>query len=600
MFGERKETASESERESEKKTKKKNRRIEKKKVSKINLKNLKKQHLAHDRLANLLQRETRVDSIRKKQRFEEEFGAEEETDDEDDEDEEDDSSESDGGGGGDHESKRAQRRKRKQERKRRRSNLKPRDHRALFSGNSDDHFRLGIRLTRGAVTLYSDFDDSDIIVASPLGLATYLQSGGGEKTTAGADGDKKAKLSARERARAVASAADCLSSLELVVVDRADALLMQNWAHVASLLGSAINSLPRSPPACDVMRVRECHLAGQSRRARQLVVLSSFASPAVVAAWSGAAASVAGRARLVARHAGRALEAAPEPVQLSFERVRPLPPAAAAPASSAPSSASAAAPAPVPAAAADAEARFAHFASVAWPRLCGKAAAAVVGNGAGGSSSSSSSSSASTPPPGLLLFVPSYFDYVRVKKFLRSKSVPVADMGEYVPPREAARARTAFFARGVGRGAGAGAPAADTSDSSKKPPVALLTERSHFFHRAVVRGVSSAFFYQLPDHPRFFEEVVSWVGKRRRRRRKKKTRGSWSNGEERGGGGGGGRGGESESESDDDEEEEAFEHVPGRAEVLFSSVDALALERVVGTERCKRMLKGAEPAYVFC
>lgn len=236
----------------------------------------------------------------------------------------------------------------------------------------------------------------------------------------------------------------------------------------------------------------------------------------------------------------------------------------------------------------DAEARFAHFASVAWPRLCGKAA--FGGEGAF-SSSSPSSSSSSTPPPGLLLFVPSYFDYVRVKKFLRAKSVPVADMGEYVPPREAARARTAFFARGVGRGgAGAEPVFGTTTDSSKKPPVALLTERSHFFHRAVVRGVSAAFFYQLPDHPKFFEEVVSWVGKRKKKKTKRRSKGE---------GGGGGEGG-GESDSDDDDGGEAFEHVPGRAEALFSSVDALALERVVGTERCKRMLKGTEPAYVFC
>ena len=251
------------------------------------------------------------------------------------------------------------------------------------------------------MTLYSDFDDSDIIVASPLGLATYLQSGGiSDKTMAGAadgGGEKKKKPSAKERARAVASAADCLSSLEIVVVDRADALLMQNWAHVASLLGSSINNLPRSPPVCDVMRVREAHLSGLSRKTRQLIVLSSFTSPAVVAAWSGAAASVAGRARLVARRGGAALEAAPAPVQLSFERVRPA--AAAAAAASAPSAS-----ASTSAATVDAEARFAHFASVAWPRLCGKAA--FGGEGAF-SSSSPSSSSSSTPPPGLLLFVPS-------------------------------------------------------------------------------------------------------------------------------------------------------------------------------------------------
>lgn len=28
---------------------------------------------------------------------------------------------------------------------------KPADHRALFDGNLDDHFRLGIKITRGAI-----------------------------------------------------------------------------------------------------------------------------------------------------------------------------------------------------------------------------------------------------------------------------------------------------------------------------------------------------------------------------------------------------------------------------------------------------------------
>lgn len=29
--------------------------------------------------------------------------------------------------------------------------LKPAEWRALFSGNTDDHFRMGIRITRGAI-----------------------------------------------------------------------------------------------------------------------------------------------------------------------------------------------------------------------------------------------------------------------------------------------------------------------------------------------------------------------------------------------------------------------------------------------------------------
>jgi U3 small nucleolar RNA-associated protein 25 len=67
-------------------------------------------------------------------------------------------------------------------------------------------------LCRGAVKLFSDFFDSDIIVASPLALATRLAEGGGEE----------------------GGAADFLSSVEIALVERADMMLMQNWAHVAT------------------------------------------------------------------------------------------------------------------------------------------------------------------------------------------------------------------------------------------------------------------------------------------------------------------------------------------------------------------------------
>jgi hypothetical protein len=45
----------------------------------------------------------------------------------------------------------------------------PDDHTQLFRGNTDDHFRLGIKVTKASVRLYVDFFGSDILVASPLG-----------------------------------------------------------------------------------------------------------------------------------------------------------------------------------------------------------------------------------------------------------------------------------------------------------------------------------------------------------------------------------------------------------------------------------------------
>ena len=65
---------------------------------------------------------------------------------------------------------------------------------------------------RGAVKLYSDFLQSDIVVASPIALATKLSE----------ESDEEGGL------------ADFLSSIEIAIVDRADVQLMQNWAHVVT------------------------------------------------------------------------------------------------------------------------------------------------------------------------------------------------------------------------------------------------------------------------------------------------------------------------------------------------------------------------------
>ena len=60
--------------------------------------------------------------------------------------------------------------------------------------------------------LYSDFLQSDIVVASPIALATKLAE----------ESDEEGGL------------ADFLSSIEMAIVDRADVQLMQNWAHVVT------------------------------------------------------------------------------------------------------------------------------------------------------------------------------------------------------------------------------------------------------------------------------------------------------------------------------------------------------------------------------
>ncbi|KAJ7899088.1 digestive organ expansion factor [Mycena leptocephala] len=149
----------------------------------------------------------------------------------------------------------------------------PRDHVETFKGNVDDNFRVGVKLTRKSVKMFSDFYGCDIIMASPLGLRRSIEK---EKS------------------------ADYLSSIEVLVVDQLEALTMQNWEHVKFVL-SHINKLPKDSHNADFSRIKPWYLDGHAEYLRQSILISALETPETRSVFNSNLKNVAGKLRVEKR-----------------------------------------------------------------------------------------------------------------------------------------------------------------------------------------------------------------------------------------------------------------------------------------------------------
>ncbi|KAJ7045868.1 digestive organ expansion factor [Mycena alexandri] len=149
----------------------------------------------------------------------------------------------------------------------------PRDHVETFKGNVDDNFRVGVKLTRKSVKMFSEFYGCDIIMASPLGLRRSIEK---EKS------------------------ADYLSSIEVLVVDQLEALTMQNWEHVKFVL-SHLNKLPKDSHNADFSRIKPWYLDGHAEYLRQSILLSALETPETRSLFNTTLKNVAGKMRVEKR-----------------------------------------------------------------------------------------------------------------------------------------------------------------------------------------------------------------------------------------------------------------------------------------------------------
>jgi U3 small nucleolar RNA-associated protein 25 len=168
---------------------------------------------------------------------------------------------------------------------------KPADWKSVFNNNVDDDFKIGLQINPGQgkgngpergsnIRLYSDFFQSDIIIASPLGMRLIM-----EKASDSESGN-------------VRITSDFLSSLEMVYAHQTDVMFMQNWSHLEFVLKHS-NQLPLTDHDADFTRIRPYFLEqGESAKHRQLILTSNFNDPQIQAVYRQYACSKAGQLRL--------------------------------------------------------------------------------------------------------------------------------------------------------------------------------------------------------------------------------------------------------------------------------------------------------------
>ena len=117
----------------------------------------------------------------------------------------------------------------------------------FFPGNNDDCFRMGISIHGKIFKLYSDFYNSDIVIASPLSLKQIEDKQGW----------------------------DYLSSIEICIVYGMDMICMQNYDHLFGVIQNCNKTISKDRNT-DFSRLREYFLNDYQKYMRQTILVGTL------------------------------------------------------------------------------------------------------------------------------------------------------------------------------------------------------------------------------------------------------------------------------------------------------------------------------------
>ncbi|XP_026314987.1 digestive organ expansion factor homolog [Hyposmocoma kahamanoa] len=298
-----------------------------------------------------------------------------------------------------------------------RKNPKPEDYELMFSGNTDDTFRLGMSVTKKTLKLYTDFYSSDIIITSPLGLRMIV----------GADGEEDRDY-------------DFLASIEVLILDQADVFLMQNWDHLLHTL-EHFHLQPKKTHGTDFSRVRSWAVNGWSKYYRQTLVFSSLLLPEIKAILNKKCQNYAGKVLVENPVDNGSIQQVLLQIPQIFHRFTAVNPLASV------------------------DSRFEYFLKEVLPKQRDSLMSHT------------------------LIYVPSYFDYVRIRNYFKKEDIGFVQICEYSKDSKIARARDMFF--------------------HTEAHFLLYSERVHFFRRFRIKGIRHIIFYQPPTYPHFYSEMCN-------------------------------------------------------------------------------------------